>query len=150
MKRLRALVLLGWHLLLHIIKKATLLYRRRGLEHYRDHFNREGLFTLTTEQRRTLARGQRCIGCKMCDAVPPESTPKDDTLPAPSTIPMCEIRDLSDRDSSRESAEKIAEHYDRQALQAACPRDIDIVGLAELLTDDSAPEAGNTSEVRDT
>ncbi|TVQ98781.1 MAG: hypothetical protein EA398_13070 [Deltaproteobacteria bacterium] len=69
MKRMRALVLLGWHFLLHWLSKVTFTYRRGGLPRFRENYDPDGLLPLSPEDRALLASWQRCTACGLCEAV---------------------------------------------------------------------------------
>ena len=147
MKRLHALVLLGWHFCLHILKKLTLLYRPGGLEQLEENFSDDRLRRLTASQRQSLANWQHCIGCGLCDRIEP-TKPLDAArrAPRPSHLARAGIRDLSNLHHLESTAAVIAEHYDGSDFERVCPQDIDIVEIAEFITeDDTKPETGGHS-----
>lgn len=69
MNRLRALVLLGWHFALHLLRKVTLTYRRGGAKRFRANYDPDRLLPVEPNDRATLAAWQRCTGCGLCEAV---------------------------------------------------------------------------------
>jgi NAD-dependent dihydropyrimidine dehydrogenase PreA subunit len=68
----RSLVLLGWNFLLHLLSRATFLYRRGGTAKFRENFDPERLFPVTPEDRPLLASWQSCVACGLCEQVCPE------------------------------------------------------------------------------
>jgi ferredoxin len=135
MRRAYAMVLLGWHLLLHVLKKVTFLYDPGGIDAFRHAFDADGLGSLTARESDLLAEWRRCIGCGLCEA----ATPELHFIPArrrqgPSYLAMSASRDLSELEWARDAADAV-EVLDRDSLRDICPVDIDLVELAEFVAD---------------
>ncbi len=133
MRRLHALVLLGWHFLLHYLAKFLLVYDPGGLEQFRDNFEQEGLHSLDNEERELMADWQRCIGCGLCEAACSDlSVIPEGRHEIPSYLAMGSMRDLSTCEEAIPSAEAL-ENCDPDELEGICPVDIPLVDLAEFL-----------------
>jgi hypothetical protein len=65
MGRLRALLILGWALLVTLLRNA--LGRRRGLTQFRANYAADGLTRVSTEQREAMASFSGCIACGLCE-----------------------------------------------------------------------------------
>lgn len=141
MSRLYAVVLLGWHFLLHYLKKITFLYDPGGLEQFRDNFDAEGLYSLDERERGLLDEWQRCIGCGLCEAACSElSAIPDQRHTGPRYVAMSSMRDLSESDLAIPSADALAD-CDCDELEEVCPVDIPVCDLAEFLHEVGEQEA---------
>ena len=69
MKRLRAIALLGWHFLLHWLRKLFFVYRRGGIARFRENYDPDHLLPVGEQDRAMLDRWQRCTACGLCEAV---------------------------------------------------------------------------------
>lgn len=133
MSRIYAILLLGWHFLLHYLKKITFLYDPGGLEQFRENFGDEGLCSVDERQRELLADWQRCIGCGLCEAECDElSIIPEGRRDGPRYIALSSSRDLSESDLAIPSAQALSS-CDCDDLQSVCPVDIPICDLAEFL-----------------
>jgi len=133
LNRLHALVLLGWHFLLHYLKKVTFLYDPGGLDQFRENFDEEGLGSLSDDERDALRQWERCIGCGLCEAACSElSVIPDNRHAGPRYVAMCSMRDLSEADDALPSAEAL-EACDCEELEEVCPVDIPICDIASFL-----------------
>jgi ferredoxin len=134
MRRLHAIVLLGWHFLLHVLSKLLLVYEPGGLKQFRENFEAEGLHSLDEDERELIADWQRCIGCGLCEAACSElSVVPDHRHEVPSYVAMATMRDLSATEDAVPSAEALASIDDCDELEGICPVDIPLCDLAEFL-----------------
>jgi succinate dehydrogenase/fumarate reductase-like Fe-S protein len=132
MSRLYAIVLLGWHFLIHYLKKLTLLYDPGGLEQFRENFASEGLASLDDQERELLADWQRCIGCGLCEAACPElSTIPENRHKGPRYIALGAGRDLSEAELAIPTARAV--ETCQEDLREICPVDIPLADLAAFL-----------------
>jgi len=141
MSRLYSVLLLGWHFLLHYLRKVTFLYDPGGIEKFRENFDDEGLHSLDERERELLADWQRCIGCGLCEAASSElAVIPEQREKGPRYIALCSSRDLSETELAAPSADALAD-YDGDRLQSVCPVDIPVADLAAFLRefDDRAP-----------
>lgn len=133
MNRVYAIILLGWHFVLHYLKKLTLLYDPGGIEQFRENFDEEGLGSLNDDERRVIHEWQRCIGCGLCEAACSElSVIPENRGAAPRYIALSSLRDLSESELAIPSAEAL-EEADCDELERICPVDIPICDIAEFL-----------------
>lgn len=137
MKKLHAYLYLGWHFLLHVLKKALFIYRPGGIERVEKNFAPDGITSLLKEERALLNQWQKCIGCGFCEAIAPELAviPQhvhDAQLLGPQFLAESALRDITLTHLALPSAEAVAE-LNRQALQDICPVEIPLVELAEFL-----------------
>lgn len=133
MRRLHAYALLGWHFLLHWLKKLFFVYRRGGIERVRDNFEKEGIIELGDAERDLLAQWQSCIGCGLCEAVCPDlHTIVEQRQVGPSLLAQAHVRDLSNADLSLPAADVVSD-CDRGHLQTICPVDIPLADLTDFL-----------------
>lgn len=145
MNRIYATILLGWHFLLHYLKKLTLLYDPGGLEQFRENFEEEGLGSLSDEDRRALAQWQRCIGCGLCEAACPDlSFIPENRHAGPRYLAMAAMRDLSEPDLALPSTD-VLENCDCDRAEAVCPVDIPIADIATFLRRQSEKSSGADS-----
>jgi len=146
------MILLGWHLLLHVLKKVTFLYDPGGIDAFRDAFDEDGLVSLTARESDLLAQWRRCIDCGFCEAVSPDLS----FIPArrrsgPSYLAQSASRDLSELEWSEDAARAVANldtsdnSSDRDRLQQICPVDIDLLALAEFVTDRARSDGGENA-----
>ena len=149
MSRLYAIVLLGWHFLLHYLKKLTLLYEPGGLEQFRDNFDEEGLASLSERERELLQQWQRCIGCGLCEAACSEMSvvPENRHL-GPRYLALSSWRDLSESDLAVPSADALDE-ADCQAIESVCPVDIPVCELAGLVREMAEREENRGGDAPD-
>lgn len=133
MSRFYALLLLAWHLVIHLIQKLTFVYDPGGLELFRENFDRDGLYSLTARERELLSDWQRCIGCGLCEAACPALSiiPKNRHA-GPRYLAMGSMRDLSESGVALDSAESL-EACDGDELEEVCPVDIPLGDLAEFI-----------------
>lgn len=133
MNRVYAIVLLGWHFLLHYLKKITFLYDPGGIEQFRENFDDEGLYSLDERQRELLGDWQRCIGCGLCEAACDElSVIPEGRETGPRYVALSSSRDLSESDLAVPSADALSA-CDCDELQRICPVDIPVCDLAAFL-----------------
>ncbi|MFB6372418.1 MAG: hypothetical protein ABEN55_04780 [Bradymonadaceae bacterium] len=133
MSRLHALVLLGWHFILHYLKKITFLYDPGGLDQFRENFDEEGLASLSEREREALTQWERCIGCGLCEAACSDlSVIPENRHAGPRFVAMAAMRDLSEAEEALPSAEAL-EECDCEELEQVCPVDIPIGDVAEFL-----------------
>lgn len=141
MKRLHAIVLLGWHFLLHYLSKITFLYDPGGLEQFRENFDDDGLRSLDEESRRKLADWQKCIGCGYCEAACPElKAIPENRHRGPALMAESSIRDLSETELAAVDADAI-ESCDFERLERVCPTDVPIRDIAEFLAETDRPRS---------
>ncbi|MFB6263548.1 MAG: hypothetical protein ABEL76_07975 [Bradymonadaceae bacterium] len=133
MRRLHAILLLGWHTLLHLVAKLTLFYDPGGLEQFRENFAAEGLASLRERERQALAEWQSCVGCGLCEAASPELSgiPENRHL-GPSYMAQSTMRDLSESELAVPSVEAL-DDCDFEELEAVCPADVPLEDLADFL-----------------
>lgn len=133
MRRLHAYALLGWHFLLHWLKKLFFLYRPGGVERVRQNFESEGLTPLTADERRLLSEWQSCIDCGLCEAVCPElGVVPEQRQMGPALLAQSGVRDLSAAPLTLPSTEALRA-CDDERLQAICPVGIPLVDLRDFL-----------------
>lgn len=137
MKKFHAYLYLGWHFLLHVLRKVTFTYRAGGIARVRENFEPEGITPLTEAERDLLHEWQRCIGCGFCEAVSPELSLIPENahqahLFGPQFMAESAMRDLSHAELALPSAETIA-RLNAPALEGICPVGIPLVELAEFL-----------------
>ncbi len=133
MSRIRAYTLLGWHLLLHLLQKLTLLYSPGGIERYRTNFLPEGLVGLTDEERADLAACHRCTGCGLCEAAAAEfEMITNRRHGGPRYVAQSLIRDLSESEDARRAVDSMSE-ADLAELDAICPADVPLSRIVEIL-----------------
>lgn len=133
MNRLYAVVLLGWHFLLHYLKKVSFLYDPGGIDQFRENFDDEGLSSLTERERRHISEWQRCIGCGLCEAACSEaSVIPEQRRSGPRYLAMSSSRDLSESDLAVPSDEAI-ERLEEVDIERICPVDIPVGEIAKFL-----------------
>lgn len=133
MKKVHAYILLGWHFLLHVLRKLFFVYRPGGIERFEQNFEPEGLVPVDDRERQMLTKWQSCIGCGLCEAVCPElGVIPENRHMGPQALAESGMRDLSRAELALPSREAIAE-CDYDELEAICPADIPIGELAEFL-----------------
>jgi ferredoxin len=64
----RALVLLAWHFLRHVLGKLTFRYDRGGAKRFLTNYAADGALPVSVHDAQLLPAAQQCIGCGMCDA----------------------------------------------------------------------------------
>lgn len=148
MNRIYATILLGWHFLLHYVKKLTFVYDPGGLEQFRENFDDEGLGSLSAEDREALADWQRCIGCGLCEAACPElSVIPENRHAGPRYLAMAAMRDLSEPDLSIPATD-VLDSCDCERAEAVCPVDIPIDDIAAFLRRQSKKSSEPHSDPR--
>ncbi|MFO1519480.1 MAG: 4Fe-4S dicluster domain-containing protein [bacterium] len=70
MKKTLARIYLGYHFLLHFLKKPF-NRRLRGLKPFVDHYGKDGILPLETSDLTLLRRFSDCIHCGYCDTACP-------------------------------------------------------------------------------
>ncbi len=69
-KRLQAISLLAIQFLIHFVRR--IFWRPNGLQRFQKNFSSEGLFAITSNERRDYPMFEKCIACFLCDTACPE------------------------------------------------------------------------------
>lgn len=127
MARFRALVLLGWHFILHWLSKLFFLYRRGGIERFRANYDADHLLPIATEDRPSMPDWQGCIGCGLCDALCP-ATPAilRHAGATPQFLMTAGSRDTSALVAAREEVTALLGCDACKACEDACPAGVPI------------------------
>ena len=135
MHRFRALVLLGWHFLVHWLRKVTFRYDRGGVARFRANYDGEGLAPLTAEQRLQLPLWQGCVGCGLCDLNCVGATADGPAHNVSLQLLMSAgSRDLSAwKVSSAEAQRALEDCPTCRACEAVCPTQVPIVEVLQTL-----------------
>lgn len=64
----RALVLLAWHFVRHVLRKVTFRYDRGGSTRFLSNYASDGALPVVASDGVLLPSSQGCIGCGACDA----------------------------------------------------------------------------------
>ena len=136
MKPLKVMWVLGTQLMSHLVTKPMEKARilpPHNLETYRNHFDGEGLFSLTPDQRDGLPDMYRCTGCGLCVLSCPMAGSSTIVLD-PCRLVSSFLRDFTtfvDTADYVSQSLPCEEGCDRCGL--ACPERIDIRGVRELI-----------------
>lgn len=128
MPRLKALCLLGFALLLTLLKAA--FGRRRGLRAFTENYAADGLPRMSAHERELLTAFSGCIACGLCErgAAPAQN--------AAAGTPMALVLAGSRSTPDFATAARSSEHLDDARLMRAerlCPVGVPIVAIASFV-----------------
>lgn len=131
----KSLVLLGWNFLLHVLSRVFFLYRRGGIQKFRENFDGERLFPLTQEDRGLLASWQSCVACGLCEQVCPDllSQVESGRGVGPQMIASGLHRELPSYGVSWPDAQNLAQCQGCNDCEAICPVEVPLRQLASFI-----------------
>lgn len=129
--RLKALLLLGFSLLVTLFKRALL--GRRGLAAFLDNYRADGLSSVTERERQLLQSFGGCIACGLCDRGETQShVAANGGYSGLMSVVLAASRSMPDYAAALRSVA----HLDRERLIAKeqiCPTRVPIVAIVEFV-----------------
>lgn len=135
MGRLRALLILGWALLVTLLRSA--LGRRRGLSQFHANYAADGLARVDAAQRDAMASFSGCIACGLCERgeLPNSRAPGA----GPMSLVLAGSRSMPDFAATASAHRSLSPEQLRQR-ERLCPAGIPLQAIKGFV-DDKAPQA---------
>jgi heterodisulfide reductase subunit C len=129
-KKFKAVSFLGWHVVLHFVKKITTKLPN-GMATFLNNYRADRIFAISPAIRAQMPSYSACYACRLCDTVCPELTTKPNLM-APSYIVSSFSRSLPDY------AHFNPAHFDCgtcQECDTICPQHVPIRDIVAFMTD---------------
>ena len=132
----KSIFILGWHFVLHMLRRLFFLYRPGGSDRFISNYRPDRILPIAEEYAKLLPIWQRCTGCGFCDMSCPVSGAKiDGHAFSIATLAMSGWRDFTALHHCIEIAAVMTDCDRCSACELACPEEIPVKKLARFVTE---------------